>query len=339
MSSNIYYPERKLMHSDAKPSGWRDKLGRALGMNKDREAPFTSAVITIENVIKILDLPTIGFSVDKNRAPFHNFSFRKASMDCELPELGNVFVPMNIHMTDGLRDYFIVLIEHELEIRYWPGYRLPLSDPDKLKTYNVTDAGILADIEKSFAVLLDTTGVNKSFDEKYKDVKPTFFDKADLERFLVLVHPEYEARLLEDVCNAARNPAGFYKLHAVRLQEHGYEEPFESMYLQLLLDGLDDANVVRTLDRRATRDDIEYALGAISKGRCGRMFTVRDAVNADAYAFLQLAAGRMLNKGLALLLIDNRSPAYNLVLAKDSDTGELIDCGAKCGLKVKNILS
>lgn len=338
MSSNIYYPERKLMHSDIKPSGLLDKLGRALGMNKDQEAPFRSAVITIENVIKILDLPTIGFSVDKSRAPFHNFSFRSTSMDCELPELGNVFVPMNIHMTDGLRDYFIVLIDHELEIRYWPGYRLPLSDPDKLKTYNVTDAGILADIEKSFAVLLDTTGVNKSFDEKYKDIKPTLFDKADLERFLTLLHPAHKAQLLEDVYNAAQNPAGFYKLNAARLLEQGYEEPFEYMYLQLLLDGLDDDDVVRTLDRRATRNDIELALTAISRGRCGIMFTVRDGYDAEPRAFLQLAAGRMLNKGLALLRIDNRSAAYNLVLVKDIDAAEMMACGAKCGLKVENIL-
>lgn len=338
MSSNIYYPERKLMHDSAKPSGWREKLGRALGINQDSEAPFKSAIITIENIIKILDLPTIGLSVDKNRAPFHNFSFRSASMDCELPDIGHVFVPMNIHMTDGMRDYFIVLIDNELEIRYWPGYRLPLSDPDKLKTYTVTDNGILADIEKSFAALLDTTGVNKSFDEKYKDVRPTLFEKADLERFLVLAHPGYEAALLEDVYTAAQTPSGFYKVNAIRMREHGYEEPFEYMYLQLLLDGLDSANVVRTLDRRATREDIEFAITAISGGRYVHMFTIRDGHDADTLTFLQLAAGRMVNKGMTLLRIDNRSSAYNLVLVKEGDAVEVMEVGAKCGLKIEKIL-
>lgn len=338
MSSNIYYPERKLMHDEAKPQNWWGKLGRALGMDKETEAPFKSAVITIENVIKILNLPTIGLSVDKNRAPFHNFSFRSASMDCELPDIGHVFVPMNIHMTDGVRDYFIVLIDNELEIRYWPGYRLPLSDPDKLKTYTVTDAGLLADIEKSFAVLLDTTGVNKSFDEKYKDVRPTLFDKADLERFLVLVHPGYEAELLEDVYAAAQQPAGFYKVNAIRMQEKGYAEPFEYMYLQLLLDGLDSADVVRTLDRRAKRDDIEFAITAISGGRYTHMFTVRDGHDADTLTFLQLAAGRMINKGMTLLRIDNRSSAYNLVLVKENDAAEVMEVGARCGLKIEKIL-
>lgn len=339
MSSNIYYPERKLLRKETAPQGLWDKLGRALGKEKAIEQPpFRSHIITIENVIKILDLPTIGLSVDKDKAPFHHFSFRSSSMECELPELGNVFVPMNIHMSDGVRDYFIVFIENELEVRYWPGYRLPLSDPEKLTTYAVTDTGILADIEKSFSALLDTTGVNKSFDEKYRDVKPTPFEKATLERFIKLIHPECEAWLMEDVFNAAQNPVGFYKANILRLQDQGYDEPFESLYLQLLLDGLDNADVLRTLDRKATRDDIENAISAISKGKYASMYTIRDGYDQDFSSFLRLAAGRMVNKGLKLVLIDNRSAAYNILLIKESDLDEMIQTGSKCGFKISVVM-
>lgn len=327
------------MRKEVQPQNLWHKLGHIFGAEKEIAEPaFRSSIITIENVIKILDLPTIGFTLEKNAAPFHNFSFRSASMECELPELGNVFVPMNIHMTDGMRDYFIVLIDNELEVRYWPGYRLPLSDPEKLVTYPVTDTGILADIEKSFRVLLDTTGVNKTFDEKYKNVKATLFARDDLERFVRIIYPECENWLLEDVYNAAQNPTTFFKINLLRLQEYGYDEPFESLYLQLLLDGLNNANVLRTLSHKTSRDGIESAIGAISQGKYANMFTVRDGYNGDFKYYLRLAAGRMINKGFQLALIDNRSPAYNILLVKEGDMAGLIEAGAKCGFKVETVL-
>lgn len=339
MSSNIYYPERKLMRDKMKPPGVLGKLlGRALGIKPPEEEVFQSSVITVENVLKILDLPTIGMSIDRKLAPFHNFSFRGIAMDYEYPEMGAVFIPQNIHMTDGVRDYFIVLIENELEVRYWPGYRTPNNDPNKLKTYAVIDKGILADIERSFAALLDTTGVNKTFDEKYENVKPTIFTKEELDFFLSLIHPEFDIFLSVDIYNAAANPVGFYKDNAARLKEKGYMEPFEGMYRQLLLDTLADSNIMRTLDRKASWDDIELAIVGISKGRYTNMFTTRDGYSADTAYFLTLAAGRMLNKGLILMCIDNSRYAYNIMLISEKEVATVMASAARCSIMMNRFL-
>lgn len=343
MSSSIYYPERKLYQNAVMPPPAKGFFGRLFGGSKTEEAPpppFKSAVITAQSVKKLLGLPNPSINVNMDEARFHQFAFQPVEGECTIPELGKVFVPQSIHMTDGTEDYFIVMIDGELEVRQWPGFKLDMDHTDKMKSFPVKDRGVLQALEKSFALLMETTGVNKAYEDRFKNVRPTLLDQAELNALIEMLCPGCDPDLASDVYNAALNPLPFYKTNSLRLQALGCQGPYEGMYIMLLLDGLKQRKALQVLPKDASMAEIGEVIGSLSHGRYAGIFTERDRNNAEleTRTLLKQACGRLLNKGAALMFLENNPQGYNVTLVKSDDVQKTAELAAKCGLSMGALL-
>lgn len=342
MSSSIYYPERKLYQNVGTPPPSGGFFSKLFGGPKAEEPPppFKSAVITAQSVKKLLGLPNPAVSINMDEARFHQFAFQPVEGECTIPELGKVFVPQSIHMTDGTEDYFIVMIDGELEVRRWPGFRLDMDHPDKMKSYPLKDRGVMQALEKSFSLLMETTGVNKAYEDRFKNVRPTLLDKEELDALLEIICPGCDPDLSSDVYNAALNPLPFYKTNSLRLQALGCQGPYEGMYMLLLLDGLKQRKVLQVLPKDASMAEIGEVISGLSQGRYAGIFTERDTGNAELATgtLLKLACGRLLNKGAALMFLENAPQGYNVTLVKSDAVQKAADLAAKCGLTMGALL-
>lgn len=326
MSSNIYYPERKLFKHTEKMT-LLDKIRSLLSLTQS--AGWASEIITVDRIKKILDLPYSGRSA--KGAQFTSFSWQREEKYHDHPVAGRVFIPLNIHLTDGATDMYIVLIDDDYEVRLWPGRRLDSSSPENLRSAGVFDKEIMKQIEEAFAVLLDITGVDKTLGKKYADLKGKKIERNDLNSFLCHVFPHCPPLLLDEAFADAVDPAGYFEKHSGSLSP--FDAPDEIHYQRLIIDAMLERRLIAQLDWKADLDEVNYALGTITQDNPSGLLTEDDG--EDAESWLSAAGDKLEAEGRALLCWDLQSDEYTVFAADLAEAPDLMELAARCGITLQ----
>ncbi len=79
------------------------------------------------------------------KIPFSTISWRTEDIEYDLKNVGKVYIPKNIHLTNGEEDYFVIQIDDKIGIYFWRDFRkadktekeafsaTPVSDPLEIK--------------------------------------------------------------------------------------------------------------------------------------------------------------------------------------------------------------
>lgn len=327
MSSNIYYPERRLLKYSEKKSLF-DRLMDLLGLT--HPINWQSQVITIGRLNKVFGLKISGRQV---QADYSIFSWRSEEIYYDHADLGRVFIPQNIHLTNGQTDMFIVVIDDDFEVRLWPGYRWPENRPGRHRTVGVNGKSSLKQIEESFAALVDATVIDKAFEEKHGHIKGRNIDRSDLEKLLQMIYRQAEPAILDRAWLAAVDPLKYFEEYG---REDDLEGPYAAYYHTLIFYDMADKDIGARLDWKEGCEEVRASLEAISAGRIKEPWT-EDMEDGDQLADECLSrAGEMLEaQGLAILCWDMGSDEYDVFIADKDQVAEITGLADKCGIKLQ----
>lgn len=313
--STIYYKEKKNINED--PS------------------LFKSDSITYENVVKVLKSTYCGMGLNNPAIPFPSTSWRTAELYYDHAELGHIYIPKNIHLTDGTDDFFIVLIDNKIDVVFWD-----MRNPARRTSDSKPIFPVLATPEEfekvaiSFEALIDYLGINKSIEERYKKVKGCKLQHESITSLIEALAPDTnQDKLIEKVSSAASKPVAFYKDNMPYLEQLEIDEPSKELYIYILLYELEKQNRIWNLDWKSSAEDINYAISQLSNG------AIKDILeetinNQSAAKMLKIASVRLQKAGWVLLNINTDSDAYFIVLAEEDKAQEIIQLGKACKIKI-----
>lgn len=313
--SSIYYKEKKNINEDP--------------------FLFKSDIITYENVVKVLKSTSCGLGLNNPIIPFPSTSWRNAELYYDHADLGKIYIPKNIHFTDGKNDFFIVLIDTKIDIVFWDMRNPASRNSNGQAIFPVTVTQ--EEFEKvaiSFYALIDHLGVNKPIEEQYKNVKGSKLKRESIAALIKMFSPHSDqVNLIEKVFSAAVKPVAFYKDNRQYLEQLEIEEPSKEMYILILIYQLEDSNTVCTLDWKSSAEDINHAISKLSNGE---ITTVLDAetTNQSMPKMLKTATAKLQKKGLFLLKIYTDTDSYSILLAEENKVQGLIDLAKECKIKI-----
>jgi hypothetical protein len=364
--STIFYKERRLLHlTEGYPLHFWMIFYRILGFL--RPCTWKSRLIRPENINRLLSLPAVFLSVNRDLAYFHSFGIRTHEQWSTHRDLGTTFIPRNIFMANENEHCHIVQIDDGFELRHWPGRNLPIDAPDKKKNYPVYLKRTQIRAEQSFKALLirngllpapegetryfergGSWGVSEYNGGTKAPVLPVYIPYAgrgertaasrlkgtDLYEFLRLLGAELPEGTVADILRAARQPDAFFDANHERLErEFGIDEPFARMYRHIFLRILLERNILHYVEWNEAEGEIAALLREMTAGRYGDIL-LPDSDNIAAEV-LPVAEKRLRDKGIALLDVDTKGDYYALFLAPLGDVESIIAAGKRCGLTIR----
>ena len=314
--SNIYYKDKKA--------------------SEDSKWTFVSDVLNLDNVHKVLASKITGLGLTEALIPLPNTSWRKEELFFDHADFGKIYIPINIHFTNGTKDYFIVLIDDKLEIRRWPGFSSASKNIDeKIDHTAIVEEVEFRDVERSFKAVVDHLGFNKPYEERYKSVRGVTVKKESLGRFVKLIcdDPGGQDITTEKVHKAAINPVAYFKENMDYFQAFFVSEPSKELWLSVLVQELKSAKVLFELDWKASIADINFALSELSRHQFKQILTA-DEEQGQTRKLLAKADKKLQTQGFFLLTILAGSDSFPVFLIKNEKKDELLTCARQCKIKV-----
>ena len=312
--SNIYYKQKNI--------------------NNDGIFNFQSNSITVENITKVLNHINCGLGLVDTTIPFPSSRWRKDELYYQHADYGLVYIPKNICLTDGIKNYFIVLIDTEIEIRYWPACNLATSNIDEKINHVAVTLDAFNKVEASFDALIDYLGINKSIEEQYAKVKGVKLNRTHLVALVDAFLPKYNQTVLIDrLFAAAVKPVLFFKDNRDYLEGLEIDEPSKYMYVFIFLYELENLGRIYILDWKASAADINHAIAVLSNGEIKNVVNEIGATKSTDKLF-KLASIHLQQKGKVLLQVYTDTDSYSIVLLEESKVPEMIDKAKECKIKM-----
>ncbi|SHN65151.1 DUF6630 family protein [Desulfovibrio litoralis] len=321
--SNIYYSERKLASRSEKfyLNFWI-VFYRILGFL--RPCTWKSKTITTENINKLLSLPAVFLSVNPCLAPFNTFAIRSQEMWYEHADLGKVFIPRNImlsnaqHIHEATELCYIVQIDNEFELRSWPGINMRVDAPDKKTTYPVTMKSAQIKAEKSFEALLIRNGILPApeGENRYFELEGTWsileenggtkrpklpvyikfagrenptpktpLKEEDIRHFLSLLQAQLPEKNIADILEAANTPDEFFDNNYEYLEEYGFDKPESNMYWHIFLNTLIKKDILHYLEHNEPKEEIAAHLSEMIRDKNLGLSEKYDKINEGEEGF------------------------------------------------------
>lgn len=296
---------------------------------------YSSDIITNENVIKVLKSKYCGMGLNDPTIPFPSTSWRVRELFYDHNDLGSVYIPKNIRFTDGKTDFYIVLIDTTIDIVSY-SFRDPATrDSNGNPKFPVAATKEeFNQVEKSFYALIDSLGINKSIEERYKKVRGSRIKRESVAALVETVSTQLNHEsLIDNVFSATLKPVAFYKDNIHYLEQLEIDEPSKEMYIFILITELEKNNLIWTLDWKSSNEDINYAISKLSNGKITEAVDAT-VTNQSTPKMFKMASARLQKLGLALLNVETDTDSYSIILAEEEKVQEIIQLAKECKIKI-----
>lgn len=337
MGSNIYYSERKLMKErEALSATIVSRLRRALGLSKQESK--IGKTITAEKIKSVFEKTTfLGILLHRANIHLNRFELRSKEQWFQDDKKNSIYIPQNIRLSNDIdrADYYVVLIDNDFEIRYWPGARLPFDDPDKMKHYPVTDMEITEQIEESFGVLFAYVHGEK-VEGYYEDLQGQKISIEDITNLISAIYPGFDKKAyqntLAELYKAATDLLGFYNENKDMLRSKGYDVPDRYLFQNRVFDFLLEEKKMVNIDWKADAADINYAVEILSKGQYKDLLC--EDTEEDTQELIEKIEEKLLKLNQSLLCIDGGSDEYLFILLPYAQSQAAVQAAKVCGIKI-----
>lgn len=312
--SNIYYKEKKNISDDT--------------------SQFSSNIVTIENINKVLKSSYCGIGLIDTTIPFPSTSWRTAEIFYNYEDFGLIYIPKNIHFTDGQKDYYIVLIDTKIDVVSWSGRNSQTKDNKELIFPVVATQEEFNEVETSFYALINYLGINKSIEEQYKKVKGFKLKREIIADLFQAISPKADySNLIDRVLSAVVKPVLFFKDNIKYLEELEIEKPSKDLYLFILIYELEKDNLIWTLDWKSSAEDVNHAIEKLSNDKITEVLDAK-TTNKSVSKLFKMASERLQEMGQAVLHIHTDTDSYSILLAQENKVEEIIRLAKECKIKI-----
>lgn len=315
--SNVYYKEKKSI--------------------SDETSQFSSDIVTFENINKVFKSSYCGIGLTNPDIPFTSTSWRTSELFYNHENFGLIYIPKNIHFTDGKRDYYIALIDTKIDVISWQRRNSGTKDNGELIVPVVATQEEFNQVEISFHALIDYLGINKSIEEQYKKVKGFKLKRESINALIeILTAESNHDSLIDTVLSAAVKPVAFFKDNIQYLDQLEIDEPSKELYIFILINKLEKYNLVWTLDWKSSAEDINHAISKLSNGKITDTLDKKnDSISTPK--MLKMASATLLKMGLKLLNVYTDTDSYTILLIQENKAEELIRVSKECKIKITNL--
>lgn len=160
--------------------------------------------------------------------------------------------------------------------------------------------------------------------------------REDMVQFLSLLDADFDAAKTERIVRFANDPNGTYAAHRAEMEENGFEGPYATIYLDIVIDHMSERERLVRLDWKASRDEISWAVEVLSKERFKGLLDDRGENDAIT-GLLAEASNRLAKQGYALMFVDDGSDSYPTILVPKKTEKNLTDAAEKCGVRVVSV--